>query len=191
MAVMTYADLYRPQTARRAAVYDGLVVLGGALLIAVSAQIAVPLPFSPVPVTGQTFGVLLVGMLLGMRRGTASVLTYLAQGALGWPVFAGGTGGWPVLLGPTGGYLVGFVAAAALTGWLAERGWDRRVGATLLAMVLGNALIYLFGVTRLAGFAGVEAALSAGMFPFVVGDVVKALLAAGALPLGWRVLGRH
>ena len=191
MAVLTYADLARPVEARRAALYDGALVLAGSILIALSAQVAIPLPFSPVPLTGQTFGVLLVGALLGSRRGLLSVLVYLVEGAAGLPVFAGGLGGFPVLLGPTGGYLLGFAAAAALTGWLAERGWDRRILTTLVAMIAGNLLIYAFGLTRLAAFAGWEAALAAGLLPFLVGDAIKVGLAALLLPQGWRFLGRR
>ncbi|MFC1960281.1 biotin transporter BioY [Chloroflexota bacterium] len=185
---MTYAEHFRPVQTRRAAFYDVGLVIGGSLLIAASAQVSVHLPFSPVPVTGQTFAVLLVGALLGWQRGMLAVLAYLMQGLAGLPVFAGGLAGPMVLLGPTGGYLIGFVAAAGLTGWLAQRGWDRHNGSMLLAMLLGSAAIYLFGVPRLAAFVGWDVALTAGFWPFLIGDVVKAVLAMLLLPLGWRLL---
>ncbi len=127
---MVCADIFRPSVRRYAGVYDAALILGASLLIALSARIAVPVPFSPAPITGQTLAVLLVGALLGSRRGALSVLAYLAEGAMGLPVFAGGGAGILWLLGPTGGYLFGFIAAAFVTGWLAERGWDRRFVTT-------------------------------------------------------------
>jgi len=169
---------------------DALLVLGGSILIALMAQVAIPLPFSPVPVTGQTFAVLLVGAVLSSRRGALSLLAYLAEGAVGLPVFAGGGSGLPWLLGPTGGYLVGFVAAAWMVGSLCERGWDRQVRTAALAMLAGNGVIYLFGVPWLAHFVGVERVLALGLWPFVPGDLVKLALAALALPSAWRLVGR-
>jgi biotin transport system substrate-specific component len=188
---MTYADVLRPTTRSHALLYDLGLVLSGSLFIALSAQFAVPLPFSPVPVTGQTLAVLMIGVLLGSRRGSLSVLTYLMQGALGLPVLAGGVAGLARLTGPTGGYLIGFVAAAFLVGWLAERGWDRRFETTLLAMALGNVVIYACGLPWLARFVGAERVLAMGLWPFVPGDVGKILLATASLPWGWRLLDRR
>lgn len=166
-----------------------LVVLLGSWLVALLAQVTIPL--QPVPITGQTFGVLLVGAALGARRGAMAMLVYLAQGLLGLPFFAGGASGIGRLLGPTGGYLVGFVFAAALVGWLSECGWDRRFLSTLAAMALGSGLIYAFGVPWLAQFvAGVDRALTVGMLPFLLGDALKAVLAALMLPTAWATLGR-
>jgi biotin transport system substrate-specific component len=142
-----------------------------------------------VPLTGQTFAVLLVGALLGSRRGSLSLLAYLAEGAVGLPVFAGGSGGLARLWGPTGGYLVGFIAAARMVGWLCERGWDRRVRTAALAMLIGNGVIYLFGLPWLAHFVGAERVLALGLLPFMPGDLVKLALAALALPSGWKLLG--
>ncbi|MEW6232088.1 MAG: biotin transporter BioY [Chloroflexota bacterium] len=167
---------------------DFMLILAGSLVVALSAQISVPLPFSPVPVTGQTFGVLLVGALLGSRSGALSLLVYLGEGALGLPVFAGGTGGLVRLAGPTGGYLLGFVAAAFLVGWLCERGWDRRLPTAAMAMLLGNAIIYLFGLPWLAHFVGPDKALALGLLPFIPGDLSKLILAALALPGGWALV---
>jgi biotin transport system substrate-specific component len=184
----TYADILRPSARRFALLYDITLILGGSLLIALSAQIAIPLPFSPVPITGQTLAVLLIGALLGSRRGGLSLLVYLIEGTSGLPVFAGGGAGPAHLAGPTGGYLVGFVAAAYVTGLLAERGWDRRIGTTLAAMLLGNAVLYAFGLVWLAAYVGIGRALPLGLYPFIVGDLAKLTLAALLLPSGWRML---
>lgn len=187
---MVYADLLRPTMRRSALLYDAALVLGASLVIALSAQVAIQLPFSPVPITGQTMAVLLVGALLGSRRGALAVLAYIAEGLAGLPVFAGGAAGLTRLFGPTGGYLVGFVAAAFLVGWLAERGWDRRFGTTLAAMTLGNLVIYGVGAVWLAVFVGgVSRAWSLGVVPFLPGDAIKIVLAAVLLPGGWKLLG--
>jgi biotin transport system substrate-specific component len=164
-------------------------VLAGSALIALSARVAIPLPFSPVPVTGQTFGVLLVASILGRTRGLAAVLAYLAQGAAGLPVFAGLTAGPAVLLGPTGGYLLGFLPGAYLCGWLAERGWDRTPLRTTASMILGNLAIFAFGLPWLARFVGSSNVWALGFWPFLAGDVVKIGLAAALLPLGWMAHG--
>jgi biotin transport system substrate-specific component len=188
---MTYADVFRPAERQRGLIYDLGLVLAASLLIAVSAQVSFYFPFSPVPVSGQTFGVLLVGALLGSKRGFSAVVVYLAEGAMGLPVFAGGAAGAAVLAGPTGGYLVGFAVAAYLVGWLAERGWDRRFVMTILMMVLGNLVIYALGVTRLAMILGdFGTAITAGLVPFIVGDLLKIALATALLPTGWRFLNK-
>lgn len=187
----TVADLLRPCEKRRAVFYDVALIVGGSLLIALCAQVKIWLWFSPVPITGQTFAVLMIGALLGARRGSLCVLAYLVEGAAGLPVFAGvGRAGLAVLLGPTGGYLVGFVAAAYITGLLAERGWDRRVGTTILAIALGNAAIYVFGLLWLCCLMNInKTILTVGLYPFIVGDSLKIALAAIVLPSGWKLLG--
>lgn len=155
------------------------LVIGGSLLIALAAQVAIPLPF--VPITGQTYAVLVVGAALG-RLGAASVALYVLEGAAGLPVFApGGAPGLARLLGPTGGYLIGFVAAAFVVGWLVERGWDRRLLATLAAMLAAEVAIYAFGLAWLARFVPAERVLDAGLTPFIGGDLVKVLLAAATV----------
>jgi len=166
---------------------NAIIVVTGSLLVALSAQIEIPL--QPVPITGQTFGVLLVGALLGSGRGGLSMLMYLSLGAMGLPMFAGGSSGVARLIGPTGGYLVGFVAAAYVVGWLAERGWDRRIGTTALAMLLGTLVIYVPGVAWLSVFVGWAEVLGVGVKPFILGDLLKVGLAALVLPWGWIVLG--
>lgn len=169
---------------------DVVVVLGFALLTAASAQISFWI--GPVPITGQTFAVLLAGAFLGSTRGALSQLTYLAIGATGIPFWfaAGGIPGITRLLGPTGGYLIGFVAGAFVTGWLAERGWDRHFWKTALAMLAGNAVIYTFGLSRLACFVPGDSVLKLGLYPFIAGDAVKLAAASLVLPSSWQILGR-
>ena len=166
------------------------LVLGGSLLIALSAQLRLVLPFSPVPISGQTFAVLLLGALYGSRRGPATVMTYLALGAVGLPIGAGGALGVAWLLGPTGGYLVGFVAAAYVVGTLSERGWDRKPWTTAASMIIGNGIIYAAGIVWLSKFVGWQAVLGAGFYPFLVGDAFKIALATILLPAGWKFIGR-
>jgi len=158
----------------------------GSVLIVLCARIEIPL--TPVPITAQTFGVLLVGALLGSRRGVISLLLYLGFGAMGLPVFAGGASGLARFAGPTAGYLFGFVAAAAVVGWLCERGWDRRVGTTALAMLFGMAALYSFGTIWLSRFVGWERVLAVGVLPFIPGDLLKLTLATVVLPSGWLLL---
>jgi biotin transport system substrate-specific component len=155
-----------------------ILVAAGSMLIGLAAQIAIPLPFSPVPVTGQTLAVLVVGAALGARLGSLSVVLYVLEGLIGLPVFAGGASGIARLAGPTGGYLVGFIFAAALVGALAERGWDRRASACALAMFGGLAVIYVVGLTWLARFPLQTGLLEAGLLPFLVGDAYKLIVAA-------------
>jgi len=166
-----------------------VLVLAGSALIALAAQVRIPLPFSPVPVTGQTFAVLLVAAALG-RLGLASVIAYLVEGALGLPVFAGGGFGVATIVGPTGGYLIGFALAAALIGSAAERGWDRHLLTALAAMLLGEIAVYVCGLAWLARFPLSVPLLDAGLIPFIPGDLVKMVLAAVALPGAWRIVRR-
>jgi biotin transport system substrate-specific component len=169
----------------------GLVCLGAAL-IAGSAQISIALPFTPVPITGQTFAVLLVGASLGTARGGAGALLYVLLGVAGAPVYAHGAQGWAVISGASGGYLVSYPFAAALTGRLAERHWDRRFSSAVGAMLTGSVVIYLFGLPWLAVVlhTGLEKTLELGLYPFVPGDTIKLYLAAALLPGAWRYLGR-
>ena len=184
----TIADLLRPCEKRLAGFYDVALIVGGSLLIGLCAHTKLWRPFSPVPVTGQTFAVLMLAALLGARRGCLAVLAYITEGAAGLPVFAVGIGS-AALLGPTGGYLFGFIPAAYITGRLAERGWDRRIGTTVLAMVFGNLVIYTFGLLWLCCLTGFNImVLTSGLYPFIVGDLVKIILAAILLPSGWKLL---
>ena len=175
-----------PRIDRR--VRDILLIVTGSLFVAAMAQVRIPLPFTPIPLTGQTFAVLLVGAALGSRRGAASLLLYLLQGMIGLPVFAGGASGLAVLVGPTGGYLVGFAGAAYLTGLLAARGLDRRIPSAFLVFLAGEAVIYLFGVAWLSLFLGFQRAILAGLLPFLIGDALKLAAAALVLPTAWKLV---
>lgn len=170
----------------------GLVILG-ALVIYLTAKVSIPLPFTPIPITGQTFGVLLVGGALGFRRGLASIGLYVLIGVIGLPFFAEGKGGYAVVLGASGGYIVGFVVGGALVGRLAELGWDRRILGALAAMLIGNAVIYAIGVPWLMAVAHLDVAdgIAKGLTPFLLGDAIKLLLAAAAFPIAWWVVGRR
>jgi biotin transport system substrate-specific component len=167
-----------------------LIVLGTAV-VALSAQVYIPT--LPVPFTGQTFGVLLVGGALGFRRGVLALLLYLAIGAIGLPVFAQGKAGLAIVQGASGGYLVGFVIAAAIVGRLAELGWDRRIGGSIAAMAIGTAVIYAIGVPWLKATTGLpwETAVAEGMTKFLLWDAAKLAVAAGIFPLAWWLIGRR
>ncbi len=167
-----------------------LAVLG-TVALTISAKIQVP--FYPVPMTMQTFAVLVIGMTFGWRLGGATVALYLAEGAFGLPVFAGTPErgiGLAYMMGPTGGYLVGFAVSAAVVGYLAARGWDRNVWTTLAAMTLGTAVIFGFGYAWLGGLIGYEKAFAVGVVPFLYGAAFKIALAAAVLPLAWRLVNR-
>jgi biotin transport system substrate-specific component len=177
----------------RSRVAAALAVVGFAVLTALAAQIRIPLPFTPVPITGQTFAVLLSGAALGLRLGAASQALYLAMGAVGLPVFTDGGSGVETFTGATGGYLVGFVVAAAIVGRLAERGQDRSFPNALTAFLVGTFVIYGCGVAGLVINAGmgVSEAILRGVAPFVLGDVIKAAAAGALLPTAWRLLGER
>lgn len=186
--MLTLADVAWPRTN---ALRDVILVVGASLVTAAAAQIAIPLPFSPVPLTGQTFAVLLSGAVLGARRGFAAQALYLIEGAVGLPFFAGGAAGAAILTGPTGGYLIAFPLAALVTGALAGNGWDRRFGTMVAAMLLGSVVIFGFGLAGLSRFVPTDRLLALGLLPFLPGDLVKATLAAIAVPGVWRFLGRE
>jgi biotin transporter BioY len=174
-------------------VRDAVLVVGYAALTGLAAQLVVKLPFTPVPITGQTFAVLLGAAALGWRRGLAGMVLYLVVGLTPWvPWFAEGKGGTGMLQAPSFGYILGFLAAAALVGWLAERGWDRTPPRTVLTMVLGTLVVYAFGLPWLMATVGVGLAkgLELGVTPFLAGDALKVLLAAGLLPGAWALTGR-
>jgi biotin transport system substrate-specific component len=170
---------------------DVALILAASLVTAAAARVAVPLPWSPVPLTGQTFAVLLTGAALGMRRGLLAQALYLAEGAMGLPVFAGGLGGPLMFAAPSAGFLVAFPLAAAVTGLLAERGWDRRFGTMFAAMLLGSAVILASGLAVLSHFVPGQRLLVAGLWPFLPGDVFKSVAAALALPVAWRFVNGH
>jgi biotin transport system substrate-specific component len=170
-------------------VRDAALVTGGTLFIALSAVVYIPLGFTPVPISLQTFSVLLVGASLGMARGGLSALLYVLAGMVGVGWFADGNSGWAFA---SFGYLVGMVIAAALVGWLAARGGDRTVPRTIGTMVIGNLVIYTVGLGWLMGFLGIglAKAVELGLTPFLVGDAIKIAVAAGVLPGAWWLVGR-
>ena len=190
---MTSRTLHTPLIKRLTPVANPMLrtllqVFVGVAFITLLAQVRVAI--GPVPLTGQTLGVLLVGAAYGSRLGTTTLATYLLVGGLGLPVFQGAQGGWAYMFGGTGGYLLGFLLAAALVGYLAERGWDKHFGMAALAMLLGNLLIYVPGLLWLSRFApDWTTTLQWGLTPFIVGDLLKLAVAAGLLPTVWRLLG--
>jgi biotin transport system substrate-specific component len=177
---------------RSSVLTDALLVLGGAGFVALAAQIEIHLGFTPVPITLQTFAVLLVGAALGSVLGVAALGLYLVLGMVGAPVYAGGESGWEWIEGATGGYLVGFVLAAGVAGLLAERQWDRRLATAVTALLTGSVLIYVFGLPWLAHVAdlGWQETFEQGLYPFVVGDLAKLYLAGALLPAAWGLVKR-
>ena len=192
----TLIDLIPVPTRRESALIRNVIlVVTATLFTAASAQVSVHLGFTPVPLTLQTFAVLVSGAVLGMKRGAASQALYWACGAAGLPFYANGSGGWSTATGATFGYLVGFVVAAAVVGWLAERGHDRNVVTSLSAMVFSSAIIYALGALWLAHSVGIplangeKNAVSLGVAPFLAGDMVKIVAAALVTPTVWGMLG--
>lgn len=165
----------------RSLLQDAGIVLGASVLIGLFASISIPLPFTPVPIAMQAQVILFLAAMLGSKRGALAVLAYLAQGLMGLPVFAGNTSGVLVLAGPTGGYLLGYLAGAYATGYLAERLSKRTPARAFGAMALGNLVVFAFGVSWLSQFVGWQGALMLGFVPFVIGDLLKLTLAARSL----------
>jgi len=170
--------------------YLPVLVVAASLITAAAAQLEVRLPWTPVPVTGQTFAVLLCGVVLGARRAFAAQCLYLLEGACGLPFFAGGAAGIVRLFGPTGGYLIAFPFAAAITGAFAENAWDRKPFTMFLAMLAGSLIIFTLGLAQLSRYVPANALLAAGLLPFLPGDLIKSLLAAGVFPIVWKLVPR-
>lgn len=199
----TLSDALLPH--QRSWAVDAALVLGFSAFVALTAQVAIPLPFTPVPISGQTLGVFLTAAVLGPRLGLLTMLVYLAEGLLGLPVFALGRNAWsmssvpglPVIIGPTAGYLLATPLAAWVVGTLAARGWDRRIRSAVVAMLLGNLIMLVLGFVWLAitmrllnGTLSIATLLAASVYPFIPGDLVKIAIAALALPGGWAVVRR-
>ncbi len=172
---MNYSYLLTEAPQERSWAKEALVILGASVIIALFAPISFHLPFSPVPIATQGHVILLLALLLGSKRSAMAVMTYLAQGAAGLPVFAGGKAGLLCLVGPTGGYLLGYVVAAYVAGILIEKCPTRTPGKALMAMSVGNLAIYLFGLSWLSQFVGLSSAFTLGMLPFLIGDSLKLL----------------
>jgi biotin transporter BioY len=175
----------------RTLLWDVVLVVGFAILTALCAQVCFWI--GPVPITGQTFAVILAGALLGSRRGALSQFSYLAIGLTGIPFWfaPGPTVGIARLLGPTGGYLIGFVAAAFIVGLLAERAWDKKLWTSVLAMLAGCAVYFAFGLSWLVRFVPESTVLQVGLYPFIAGDLMKVAAAALMLPAGWWLLNKY
>ena len=176
----------------RSAINNVALILSGAVFTAYAAQLVIPM--WPVPITAQTLAVLLVGSVLGATRGAISLIVYFSMGAVGLPVFSAATS---LSFGPTFGYLVGFIAAAAVVGYLSQRGWHKSVTGVIGSFAIANAVIYLFGLPWLAFALGslgaandLASVAAAGLAPFIIGDVIKMILAAALLPLAWKFLGK-
>lgn len=174
---------------------DIALVVAGTALVAVLAQVAIPL--WPVPVTGQTLAVLLVGASLGAARGAASLSLYAVLGGLGLPIYSDASGGWSVLLGPTGGYIIGFIVSAALVGWAAERSWDRGWYKPIITFIGGSLVVFAIGLPWLSVSLGqlglandLQSVLIAGFYPFIIGGLIKAAIAAALLPALWAAAER-
>ncbi|HNW37124.1 MAG TPA: biotin transporter BioY [Candidatus Ozemobacteraceae bacterium] len=165
---------------------DPALIVAGAILIALCSGIEIPL--QPVPITGQTFGVLFAAAFLGARRGAGAAALFVFAGSAGIPLFSGGACGVSHLFGPTGGYLAGFIAAALVVGSLSRKGFDRSIPGTVFSMAVGNSIIYIFGVIWLSRFVGWEHAFTGGVLPFLAGDALKIILASSLLPAGWSRL---
>jgi biotin transporter BioY len=184
MVTTSGQPLIRQWVRQRSLLSDAGLVVAFSLFTAVMARIVIPLPFTPVPITGQTFAVLVTGAVLGARLGTAAMLLYLAEGFAGLPVFAAATGSF------TYGYLAGFVAATFLIGWFADRGWTRDWLLTIIAMISGEIAIYFFGLLWLAHLVPPDKVLAFGLFPFLIGDAIKLIAAVLVVPAGWRLSRR-
>lgn len=190
-AVLSTRILPQSSTSRQTAALA--LIVSFSLLTALCAQIRIPLGFTPVPITGQTFAVLLSGAVLGSRMGAASQLLYVVMGAAGLPFYAGGTGGWEAATGATMGYLIGFTAAAYAVGYLAEQRQDRRFATSVGAFLTGNLVIYALGVPWLMYTQswGLADGVARGLAPFIIGDTIKILLAAAAMPAAWKLAGER
>ena len=179
----------------RSLIADFVLVAAGAALTAIAAQLAVPL--WPVPITGQTLAVILVGLSLGAVRGGLSMVLYAVLGIVGLPVFSDTSSGWNVIVGPTGGYIIGFIFAAILTGWLAQRTWDRKWLSAFVATLAGTVVTFVVGLPWLAAYLGavgapndLQSVLVAGFYPFIIGGLIKAALGAGIISAAWFAVNR-
>ncbi|MEY2597192.1 MAG: hypothetical protein RL182_275 [Actinomycetota bacterium] len=192
MSSVTPSNLSATVLPRTSAISKGLLVFGGALFLAALAQVAIPVPGSPVPVTGQTLGVLLLATAYGANLGASTFALYLLIGLAGAPVFANQGHGLERLIGPTGGYLVGMLIASWVLGALAGRKWDQRFLSAITTMFIGNIIIFTFGLIWLHEYTGKDWAwtFGAGLTPFIFGEILKIVIAGTSLPALWKVVGR-
>lgn len=192
--VLADAVVARPSSRARALAVDTALVVAGATVVALLAQVEIPL--QPVPITGQTLGVIVVGAALGAWRGAAALTTYMLVGLAGLPVFAGFTGTLAALAKPSFGYIVGFIVAAFVAGWFAERAWDRRPALAFVGFVTASAVPFVFGIPYMAFILNVVGGadltlwqlLEFGLFPFIAGGLIKAAIAAAVIPGLWALV---
>lgn len=184
----SFIDIKRPVNQAFAVMHNAFWVLGGSLFLAFMSQLSLPLWFTPVPISMQTFAVMLLGGVLGGKKGGLAVLFYLFEGAIGFPCFANHRCGPTVLFGPTGGYLFGFVLSAFLIGFLMEKGWKKSYKLTLAALLSGTVVVFASGTIWLSYFVGTESVLAMGVYPFMVGEILKILAAAVFIPFGWKAM---
>jgi biotin transport system substrate-specific component len=190
MTYKTLSDLVRPRSFSFGRLYDIFLMIAGIVCLTLSAYIRIPLPFTPVPLTAQTLTVLLIGVLYGSKRGVLCTVLYIVVGIAGLPVFQGGHFGLAYIIkGTTAGYLFGFIAAASVTGYLAEQGFDRSFWKSFVAMCIGNIIILTCGCVWLAA-VGLKNVIVIGALPFILGDLVKIFLASIILPAGWKMINR-
>lgn len=191
MKHLTLIDLiWEPSDETRDSIRNLTIVILGSWFLALMAQITIPLPFSPVPITAQTFAVLVIGSSLGPRKALVATLLYLFQGAIGLPFFAGGKSGLSILSGPTSGYLFGFVLASYVMGYLSQKKLDRSLKTSLILFLTGHSIIYLCGLTVLIFFVGKTNVLTLGLYPFIPGLLIKSTMAAIVTPTAWKILDR-
>ena len=186
--MISYIDIVRPSSKSSAHVYDAFCIFAGSVFLALMAQFSLRVWFTPIPLSLQTFAVLMLGALLGSKRGALAVMAYLMYGACGLPVFASGSAGIVALFGPSGGFFIGFVLAAFTIGFLLERGWKESYLLTFLALIAGEIVLFALGTAWLAFFVGAKHALAMGLLPFIIGDTLKVCVAAALIPAGWKYI---
>ncbi|MBN1150361.1 biotin transporter BioY [candidate division WOR-3 bacterium] len=188
---MTFAGVIGEKIKYPKAFFEISLLITGTLILAVSAQINVRTPISPVPFTFQTMAVLLLGAALGSKRGAFCIALYIFEGLTGLPVFAGGLSGFAHIMGPTGGYLLGFIFAAYAVGYFSEKKFDRNIFKFFFLLMSGNFIVYFFGMMWLGVFTGYNKVFALGAAPFILPDLLKTVLSAFILPLAWRIVGRR
>jgi biotin transport system substrate-specific component len=187
---MSVVDTYFLKSEKKSLMTEALLVFSGSIFIALSAYVYIPLSFTPVPITLQTYSVLTLASLMGSKRAPLSVVVYLMLGALGFPVLSEGRAGLEVMFGATGGYLLGFIFSSYMVGLLIEKGWDRSFLKALFTFCIGQLLIFVPGLLWLGQFTGYETVLEKGFYPFIIGGIVKAALCVTTSLSIWKILGQ-
>ena len=162
-----------------------LLILSGTIFLALMSQLTIPLPFTPVPITGQTFAVMFIGLVYGKKLGSSTLLTYIAAGSAGLPVFAGFSGKLPFFT-PSGGYIIGFFFAALVCGYFADKGWTKSPVKLISALIIAHAVLYFFGLLQLNIFLPNKNVFAIGLYPFIAGDVIKMIILSALLPTVWK-----